>query len=58
MPNAIDQRPPVAVGHVLLDVVDVGAAASWLPSKLAPLNDSSKADILRPAQPQSAEPAR
>ena len=30
MPDAIDQRPPVAVGHVRLDVVDVGAAASWL----------------------------
>ena len=30
MPETIDQRPPVAVGHVRLDVVDVGAAARWL----------------------------
>ena len=30
MPDTIDQRPPVAVGHVRLDVVDVGAAARWL----------------------------
>ncbi len=29
-PQAIDQRPPVAVGHVRLNVVDVGAAARWL----------------------------
>jgi hypothetical protein len=30
MSNDTDQRPPVAVGHVRLAVVDVGAAASWL----------------------------
>ncbi len=30
MPDAIDRRPPVAVGHVRLNVVDVGAAARWL----------------------------
>ncbi|HZU90880.1 MAG TPA: VOC family protein [Stellaceae bacterium] len=30
MPDTIDQRPPVAVGHVRLNVVDVGAAARWL----------------------------
>ena len=30
MPDAIDQRPPVAVGHVHLNVADVGAAARWL----------------------------
>jgi len=30
MSDAIDQRPPVAVGHVRLPVVDVGAAAQWL----------------------------
>ena len=30
MPDTTDQRPPVAVGHVRLDVVDVGAAARWL----------------------------
>ena len=26
----VDQRPPVAVGHVRLNVGDVGAAARWL----------------------------
>ena len=30
MPDANDQRPPVAVGHVRLNVGDVGAAARWL----------------------------
>src|SRR5437763_4412655 len=30
MPSPIDQRPPVAEGHVRLNVVDVGAAARWL----------------------------
>jgi hypothetical protein len=30
MPDAIDQRPPVAVGHVRLMVTDVAAAARWL----------------------------
>jgi hypothetical protein len=30
MPDNIDQRPPVAVGHVRLNVSDVGAAARWL----------------------------
>jgi hypothetical protein len=30
MPDVIDKRPPVAVGHVRLPVVDVGAAATWL----------------------------
>jgi hypothetical protein len=30
MPDTTDQRPPVAVGHVRLNVVDVGAAARWL----------------------------
>jgi hypothetical protein len=30
MPDAIDQRPPVAVGHVRLMVTDVAAAAHWL----------------------------
>ena len=30
MPASIDQRPPVAVGHVRLNVTDVGAAARWL----------------------------
>jgi hypothetical protein len=30
MPDSIDQRPPVAVGHVRLPVGDAGAAARWL----------------------------
>jgi hypothetical protein len=30
MSESIDQRPPVAVGHVRLNVVDVAAAAHWL----------------------------
>ena len=30
MPDTTDQRPPVAVGHVRLNVTDVGAAARWL----------------------------
>jgi hypothetical protein len=30
MSDATDQRPPVAVGHVRLNVIDVGAAARWL----------------------------
>jgi hypothetical protein len=30
MPDAIDQRPPVAVGHVRLPCADVAAAAKWL----------------------------
>jgi hypothetical protein len=30
VPDTTDQRPPVAVGHVRLNVVDVGAAARWL----------------------------
>ena len=32
MPEHIDLRPPVAVGHVRLGVGDVGAAARWLES--------------------------
>jgi hypothetical protein len=30
MPDNTDPRPPVAVGHVRLNVIDVGAAARWL----------------------------
>ncbi len=30
MSDTTDQRPPVAVGHVRLNVTDVGAAAHWL----------------------------
>ena len=30
MPDVIDQRPPVAVGHVRLPCGDVAAAARWL----------------------------
>jgi hypothetical protein len=30
MSDSIDERPPVAVGHVRLPVTDAGAAARWL----------------------------
>jgi hypothetical protein len=30
VPDTTDQRPPVAVGHVALNVTNVGAAARWL----------------------------
>jgi hypothetical protein len=30
VPDTTDQRPPVAIGHVRLNVSDVGAAARWL----------------------------
>src|SRR5262249_52876961 len=30
MPDTIDQRPPVAVGHVRINVADVAGAARWL----------------------------
>lgn len=30
MSDTIDQRPPVAVGHVRLPVADAGVAARWL----------------------------
>ena len=30
MPDATDQRPPVAIGHVRLNVIDVSGAARWL----------------------------
>jgi hypothetical protein len=30
MPDTVDQRPPVAVGHVRLPCPDVAAAAKWL----------------------------
>jgi len=29
VPDTTDQRPPVAVGHVRLNITDVGAAARW-----------------------------
>ena len=32
MPDAVDQRPPVAIGHVSLYVTDIGAASRWLAS--------------------------
>jgi len=32
MSQTVDQRPPVAVGHVLLSSTDVGAAERWLVS--------------------------
>ena len=30
MSQTVDQRPPVAVGHVRLSATDVAAAAKWL----------------------------
>jgi hypothetical protein len=30
MPDATDQRPPVAIGHVRFNVTNVGAASCWL----------------------------
>jgi len=30
VPDAVDQRPPVAIGHVSLNVTDIGAASRWL----------------------------
>ena len=30
MPSLTDQRPPVAIGHVRLNVSDVSAASRWL----------------------------
>lgn len=30
MPDATDQRPPVAIGHVRFNVTNVGAASRWL----------------------------
>ena len=30
MLEAVDQRPPVAIGHVSLNVTDIGAASRWL----------------------------
>jgi len=30
MSDAVDQRPPVAIGHVRLKVTDIGAASRWL----------------------------
>ena len=32
MSQTVDQRPPVAVGHVLLPATDVAAAEQWLQS--------------------------
>src|SRR5947209_18536933 len=32
MSQSVDQRPPVAVGHVRLPTTDVAAAERWLPS--------------------------
>lgn len=32
MSQTVDQRPPVAVGHVRLSATDVGAAGRWLES--------------------------
>jgi hypothetical protein len=47
MPDAVDQRPPVAIGHVHLDVTDVGAASRWLATVgLRPIVSSSDLAVL------------
>ena len=47
MPDATDLRPPVAVGHVRLNVVDVGAAARWLETAgLRPIVTMSELAVL------------
>ncbi len=71
MPDTTDQRPPVAVGHVRLDVLDVGAAARWLETVgLRPIVTRSELAVLElrggthvvvrqavePPQPGSAAP--
>jgi len=47
MPDAVDQRPPVAIGHVRLNVTDVGAASHWLETVgLRPIVSSSDLAVL------------
>ena len=47
MQGATDQRPPVAVGHVRLNVVDVGAAARWLETTgLRPIVNTGELAVL------------
>ena len=47
MQGATDQRPPVAVGHVRLNFVDVGAAARWLETTgLRPIVNTGELAVL------------
>jgi hypothetical protein len=47
MPEAVDQRPPVAIGHVRLNVTDVGVASCWLATVgLRPIVSSSDLAVL------------
>jgi hypothetical protein len=47
MPEAVDQRPPVAIGHVRLNVTDVGVASRWLATVgLRPIVSSSDLAVL------------
>jgi predicted dinucleotide-binding enzyme len=47
MPDAVDQRPPVAIGHVSLNATDIGAASHWLATVgLRPLVSSTDLAVL------------
>jgi hypothetical protein len=47
MAEAVDQRPPVAIGHVRLNVTDVGVASRWLATVgLRPIVSSSDLAVL------------
>jgi carbamoyl-phosphate synthase small subunit len=50
----VESRPPTCRGLVREDITP---AANWRAPAIR-VHNSSKADILRPAQPRSAEPAR
>jgi carbamoyl-phosphate synthase small subunit len=51
----VESRPPTCRGLVVRG--DITPAANWRAPAIR-VHNSSKADILRPAQPRSAEPAR
>ena len=51
----VESRPPTCRGLVLRE--DITPAANWRAPAIR-VHNSSKADILRPAQPRSAEAAR
>ena len=51
----VESRPPTCRGLVLRE--DITPAANWWAPAIC-VHNSSKADILRPAPPRSAEPAR
>ena len=47
MSQSVDQRPPVAVGHVRLPATDVAAAANWLETVgLRPIFASAELAVL------------